>query len=115
MKYMLLIYETETHYAGEAGQKLLADVIAGHMRFTDALQAAGVDWSGSELAPTGSASTLTQDGVVHDGPFAETHEQLGGFYLVDVADHAAAVEWARKIPLSPGGKIEIRPTGDNCG
>jgi hypothetical protein len=115
MKYMLLIYENEAHYAGEAGQALLADVIAGHMTFTDALEAAGVDWTGSELAPTATASTLVKDGVVHDGPFAETHEQLGGFYLIDVADRDAALDWARRIPLSPGGKIEIRPTGENCG
>jgi len=114
MKYMLLIYENETHYAGEAGETLLADIIAGHHAFTEALIASGVDWSGSELAPTFAAATVAKDGVVHDGPFAETHEQLGGYYMVDVPDREAAIVWARKIPLSPGGKVEVRPTGPNC-
>ncbi|HEX9534649.1 MAG TPA: YciI family protein [Stellaceae bacterium] len=45
----------------------------------------------------------------HDGPFAETKEQLGGYYLVDVPDLAAAIAIAKKLPLSPGGSVEIRP------
>ena len=114
MKYLLLIYENEAHYAGEAGEALLKDVVAGHMAFTEALEAAGVAWSGSELAPTATAATVSGDGVVHDGPFAETHEQLGGYYMIDVADRDAAVAWARRIPLAPGGKVEVRPTGPNC-
>jgi len=111
VKYMLLIYEVETHYAGEAGQALLNDIIAGHKALGAELAASGIGWSGSELAPTFSAATISRDGTVHDGPFAETHEQLGGYYLVDVPDRETALAWARKIPLSPGGKVEVRPTG----
>lgn len=114
MKYMLLIYENEANYAGETGETLLADIIAGHNAFTDELAASGIEWIGSELAPTFTAATVSKEGVVHDGPFAETHEQLGGYYMVDVADRDAALAWARKIPLSPGGKVEVRPTGPNC-
>ena len=114
MKYMLLIYENEANYAGEAGETLVAEIIAGHNAFTEELIASGLDWSGSELAPTFTAATVTKDGVVHDGPFAETHEQLGGFYIVDVPDREAAIAWARKIPLSAGGKVEVRPPGQNC-
>jgi len=113
MNYMLLIYEAEAHYTGEAGEQLLAEIIAGHGVFTEALAASGIAWSGSELAPTFTAATVGKDGVVHDGPFAETHEQLGGYYMVDVPDREAAVAWARQIPLSPGGKVEVRPTGSN--
>jgi hypothetical protein len=113
MKYMLLIYEKEANYAGEAGEALLADIIAGHMKLGEDLAASGVAWSGSELSPTFTAVTVTRDGVVHDGPFAETHEQMGGFYMVDVGDRDAAVAWARKIPLSPGGKVEVRPVGEH--
>lgn len=109
MKYLLLIYENETNYAGEAGETLLRDIIAKHKAFADDLAAAGVQWSGSELAPTTAATTVSQDGAVHDGPFAETKEQLGGYYLIDVADLDAALGWARKIPLSSGGKVEVRP------
>lgn len=114
MKYLLLIYESEAHYAGEAGEALLGDIIAGHIAFTEELAASGIEWIGSELASTATAVTVSQSGVVHDGPFAETHEQLGGYYMIDVADRDAALAWARKIPLSPGGKVEVRPTGDNC-
>lgn len=113
MKYMLMIYENEANYAGEAGEKLVAEIIAAHGALIEDLVASGIDWSGSELAPTFTAATVTQDGVVHDGPFAETHEQLGGFYIVDVPDREAAIAWARKIPLSAGGKVEVRPPGQN--
>lgn len=113
MKYMLLIYENEANYAGEAGEKLVAEIVAAHGALIEALVASGIDWSGSELAPTFTAATVTPDGVVHDGPFAETHEQLGGFYIVDVPDREAAIAWARKIPLSAGGKVEVRPPGQN--
>jgi len=111
MKYMLLIYEKEAEYAGEAGETLGAQIVAGHMALIEELVASGIEWSGSELAPTFAAATVSRDGVVHDGPFAETHEQLGGYYMVDVPDREAAIAWARKIPLSPGGKVEVRPPG----
>lgn len=114
MKYMLLIYENEANYAGEAGEKLLQAIIAGHEAFTQELATSGLVWSGSELSPTMTAVTVPKEGEVHDGPFAETREQLGGYYMIDVPDRDAAVAWARKIPLSPGGKIEVRPTGPNC-
>ena len=113
MKYMLLIYENEANYTGEASEKLIAEIIAGHGALIEDLIASGIDWSGSELAPTFTAATGSKDGVVHDGPFAETHEQLGGFYIVDVPDREAAIAWARKIPLSPGGKVEVRPPGQH--
>ena len=133
MKYMLLLYEAEGAYEGEAGRKTLAEIIAQHMKLAEDLVAAGVEWSGHELQPTSAATTdlplcvrknradtsaattVRTDGdgakSVHDGPFAETREQLGGYYIVDVADLAAATEWARKVPIVPGGKVEIRPVG----
>lgn len=115
MKYMLLLYETEGAYEGEAGRKTLAEIIAKHMKLAENFVAAGVEFSGHELQPTGAATTVRTDAAgaksVHDGPFAETREQLGGYYLIDVADLAAATEWARKVPIIPGGKVEIRPVG----
>ena len=113
MKYMLLLYEPEGAYEGEAGQKTLTEIIAKHMKLAEDLAAAGVEWSGHELQPTGAAVTVRTDAAgartVHDGPFAETREQLGGYYLIDVADLDAATAWARKVPIIPGGKVEIRP------
>jgi hypothetical protein len=117
VKYMLLIYEPESAYQGEAGQKTLTEVVAKHMRLAEELAVAGVEWSGSELQATPRATTVATGPsgaqTVHDGPFAETREQLGGFYLIEVADAAAALHWARKVPVVPGGKIEIRPCGDH--
>lgn len=113
MKYMLMLYEPEGAYEGEAGQKTLADIIAQHMKLAEELVAAGVEFSGEELQPTSAAKTVRTDAAggktVHDGPFAETREQLGGYYLIDVADLEAATAWARKVPIIPGGKVEIRP------
>lgn len=113
MKYMLLLYEPEGAYDGEAGQKTLESIIAQHMKLAEDLVAAGVDFSGHELQPTGTAVTVHTDvagaKTVHDGPFAETREQLGGYYIVDVADIDTATGWARKVPIIPGGKVEVRP------
>ena len=68
---------------------------------------------GEALQPTATAKTLRQasgDTITTDGPFAETKEQLGGFYLIDVADEKTAMEWAAKMPNLPfGGSVEVRP------
>ena len=115
MKYMLLLYEPESVYQGEAGEKALSEIIAKHMKLAEDFVASGVEFSGHELQPTGAAATVHTDAAgaktVHDGPFAETREQLGGYYLIDVADLDAATAWARKVPVMPGGKVEIRPVG----
>jgi hypothetical protein len=67
---------------------------------------------GDALQPTSTATTVVDDGgkpLVTDGPFAETREQLGGFYLLDVPDLDVAIEWAHKCPGARSGKIELRP------
>ena len=71
---------------------------------------------GAGLTPTGAATTVRTRGgqkTVHDGPFAETREQLGGFYLIDVPDLDAALEWAKRLPLSADGSVEVRPVIDD--
>lgn len=76
------------------------------------LAAAGVLVSGDALHPVEQATTLrVRDGqrVVADGPFAETKEILGGYYLIDVADLDVALDWAEKVPLAPYGSVEVRP------
>lgn len=114
MQYMLLIYEAEDAFEGEAGEALLADVVARHMALAEELQASGVQLGGAGLQPSLTATTLRTspagDQSLHDGPFAETREHLGGFYLVDVPDLDAALAIARRIPCTPGGGIEVRPT-----
>jgi len=116
MRYMLMIAEDETDYRGEAGQKRLMDVVAKHMKLGEELRAAGIEWSGAGLQPTATATTVRNAAGVqslHDGPFAETKEQLGGFYIVDVPDLDAAIAWARKIPTPGTSSVEVRPVAQH--
>ena len=112
MRFLALIY------AAEQGEfREVADVGAvheGHMAFGTEAGAAGVLAGGEALQDTGTATTIRDvDGsdVVTDGPFAATKEQLGGFYVLDVADLDEALRWAAQIP-HPGGCVELRPVID---
>jgi len=109
---MLLIYEPEDAYAGEAGQALLADVVAKHMALAEELYAQGVQKAGSGLQESATATTVvTKDGrqAIPDGPFAETREPLGGYYVIDVPNLDEALTIAKRVPVCDGGKVEVRP------
>lgn len=109
---MLLIHEDESVYQGPEGEKLMGDTLAKHMALAEQFQAAGVEFSGNRLQGAENATTIRwRDGEhsLHDGPFAETHEELGGYYLIEAADLDAALEWAKKIPIAGTGSIEVRP------
>ncbi|MCL9981923.1 MAG: YciI family protein [Erythrobacter sp.] len=111
MQFMLMINEDESAYAGPDGAALLEATLAGHMQLAHDLVAAGIPFSGERLKPAATATTVKFDaGAVslHDGPFAETHEELGGFYIIDVASLDEAIAWAKRIPVPKGG-IEVRP------
>ncbi len=111
MQYMLLIYDDETQgerLSEEEGRALMGEYFA----YTEALRSSGAFVAGEPLQPTTTARTVNvRDGerFVTDGPFAETKEQLGGFYLVDVESEDEALEWAAKIPSVRVGRIEARP------
>lgn len=112
MKYMLMVYEPADAYTGRDGQKVLQDVVAKHMALAGELLASGVQKEGAGLQGVETATTLTLSGgrqTLHDGPFAETREHLGGYYVVDVPDLDAALAIARRIPGVEGAKVEIRP------
>ena len=88
----------------------MQEIVARHRDFQAELGSARV--GGAGLRATQTATTVRTSGgakTVHDGPFAETREQLGGFYLIDVPDLDAAIALARKVPLARDGAIEIRP------
>jgi hypothetical protein len=111
MQFMLMINEDESAYTGADGAAVMEATLAGHMKLAEDLVAAGVPFSGERLKPAATATTLRFDNgstTLHDGPFAETHEELGGFYIIDVASLDDALEWARRIPVPKGG-IEVRP------
>jgi len=107
---MLLIYEDERLYGpGKSGPAIEA-IIVRHAAFNRELGTSRIGGAGLEATTT--ARTLrTTNGrqTLHDGPFAESKEQLGGFYLIEAPDLDAAIEIARRVPLAQDGAIEIRP------
>ncbi len=112
MQYMILIYEPEDAYAGEAGEAALKDIVARHMALAGELRAAGVQKGGAGLQGSETATTVVTRGsqqTIHDGPFAETREHLGGYYLIDVPNLDDALAVAKRVPVADGGKVEIRP------
>lgn len=109
MRYMMLIHHDEAALANAPQKELWADYAA----FNEALAKAGAGMSaGERLQPASAATTIrTDDGKteVLDGPYADTKEQLAGYFLIDVADLDEAIAWARRCPSSRYGSIEIRP------
>ncbi len=110
MQYALLIYEDESAFGpGKSGPKL-QEVVGRHMAFTKELGATRI--GGAGLKGTQSATTVrTTKGKqsVHDGPFAESKEQLGGFYIIEAPNLDAALAIAKRVPLLEDGAIEVRP------
>jgi hypothetical protein len=109
MQYMLLIYEDERIYGPEKTGSPM-QIVECHMTFGKELGAARL--GGGGLRSTPSATTVRTIGgkqTIHDGPFAETKEQLGGYYLIEAPDLDAAVAIAKKVPVMKDGSIEIRP------
>lgn len=112
MQYMILIYEPEGCYDGAAGQAALQDIVAKHMALAGELRAKGIQKDGAGLQGVETATTVVTEGgrqTIHDGPFAETREHLGGYYLIDVPNLDDAIAIARRVPTMDGGKVEIRP------
>ena len=111
MKYICLIYADENGMASAPEES--KSVIDAYWKFEEDIGKAGIKVAGEGLQPTQSAKTVqVTDGqtVATDGPFAETKEQLGGFYLIEVKDEAEAIRWAAKIPTAAiGGRVEVRP------
>jgi hypothetical protein len=113
MRYLLLIYTPET--AEPPPDDAMAAQLAEYAAFTQWTKDKGYYEAGEALQPTGSATTVrVRDGstVTTDGPFAETKEALGGFYLVECANLDEAIEAAARIPGARLGSIEIRPIWD---
>jgi hypothetical protein len=113
MRYMLLIYTQEDALA--RSQEEQQEVMNGHVAVMQEARARGVLESAEPLANTSTATTVRrQNGnpIITDGPFAETKEQLAGYYILDCKDLDEAVGWAAKIPTACGGLqgcVEIRP------
>jgi hypothetical protein len=113
MKYLLLMYGAERALDTMAKEQL-DQIYAAHRAYGDEMQKAGVIRGGAELKPTSTATTVRFTGgrrSTMDGPFAETKEQLGGYYLIEVENVDEAIKWAEKMPGMTEGAVEIRPLG----
>ena len=111
MQYMLLIYGSGDSWE-ELTPEQQRDIGAAYFAFTEELREAGKMVAGDALQPTTTATSVrVRDGetLTTDGPFAETKEVLGGYYLIDVDTLDEALEWAAKIPGAAHGTIEVRP------
>ena len=111
MQYMLLIYSTEGSMGSMTDDERSA-FMGEYYAYTEGLRAAGAFVAGDGLQPTATGTSVrVRDGkrLVTDGPFAETKEQLGGYYLVEAASLDEALDWAAKIPSARFGTVEVRP------
>jgi len=111
MLYMLLIHSDETRYpkmSAEEDERMMA----GYQRLTEDLEGAEALVASHRLRPTTTATTVRvrdEETLLTDGPFTETKEQFGGYYLIDVADVDEAIRWASRVPSAAWGCVEVRP------
>jgi hypothetical protein len=112
MQYMLMLNETAEDFAKRNDPEQAAAYWGGWTAFIGAMAQAGVIVSGDGLMGPHSATTVRlRDGArtVQDGPFADTKEQLGGYFVIEVADLDAAIDWAAKAPSAQTASVELRP------
>ncbi len=110
MRYLLLLHVDERAWPNLSPAQQ-ADGMAAYAAYTDALGAAGALVSTGRLAPSAGAMSIRTIGgkpVTMDGPFAETKEQVGGYYLIEAPNLEAALEWARRCPAAGHGTVEVR-------
>lgn len=114
MRYVLLIYYNEDDLAA-AGSNEQAAEFAEYVEFNSMLDSAGASLAAQALQPTTTATTVrvrSDEALLTDGPFAETKEQLGGFYLIEADDLDHAIELAAHVPSARYGSVEVRPIWD---
>lgn len=111
MKYLLLIYADEAATA-KASENDMKQMVGAYGAYTEAMKQAGVHVGSNRLQATTAASTVRVGNgktQVLDGPYAETKEQLAGYYMIEVPDLDAALSWAGRCPGAAFGSVEVRP------
>ena len=111
MKYLLLMYAEES-VDSENSKEELQEAAKTWAEFRKEMSASGVLVSSGGVPDTSNVTTVrlrNEKSMITDGPFAETHEQLGGYFVIDCNDLDEAIRWAEKIPTAKYGSIEIRP------
>lgn len=112
MRYTLLLHYPEPG-PGEMDPQMLAEGMRAFQKYANALEQAGILQSAEVLQPSNATTTITLSSgelVVQEGPFADTKEQLGGTFVIEVEDLDAALQWAQRAPSASWGHVEIRPT-----
>jgi hypothetical protein len=112
MQYAIIVYESSSELAKRTSPEHQASYWAAWAAYSKAIGEAGVMTGGAGLEPPSLATTVRMKGdkrIVQDGPFAETKEILGGFFLIEVPDLDAALEWGARCPAAATGTVEIRP------
>ncbi len=112
MQYLILAAESDADFDARTDPDRAAAYWAGWEAYIAALTESGVMTGAGGLEPPSAATTVRlRDGqrVVHDGPYADTKEQLGGYFVIDVPDLDAALEWAARCPSAATGSTEVRP------
>lgn len=111
MRYMLLIYNDEAAMANTPRDKT-EQILAAYGAYTEALKKSGAWLAGDRLRPTQAATSVRLSNGktnVLDGPYADTKEQLAGFYMIEAADLDTAIEWGARCPAAGTGTVEVRP------
>jgi hypothetical protein len=111
MRYMILIYGKESDWADVTPERA-GEIMSAYHAYTEKLKSAGVYISGDELNVVTTAKSIRGAGgsQVVDGPFVDTKESLGGYYLIDCAGEGDALKWAKQCPATMhGGGLELRP------
>ena len=111
MRYIILIYSSEAGWADVTPERA-GEIMGAYFAYTDKLKAAGVHIAGDELDVVSTAKSIRGEGgtQVADGPFVDTKESLGGYYLIECANEAEALNWAKQAPtMMHGGGVELRP------
>jgi hypothetical protein len=112
MQYMLIFSETEEDFASRSDPERAGDYWGGWSAYIGAMAQAGIVVNGDGLEPPHTATTVRiRDGkrTIHDGPFADSKEQLAGYFVIEVPDLDAALEWAARSPAASTASVEIRP------
>jgi hypothetical protein len=116
MQYLLMAYESANAFNNRTGKDQEA-YFGAWRAYSDALKHAGVTTGGRGLEPPSTGTTVRVrhgERTVQDGPYADTKEQLGGFFILDVPDLDAALDWAARCPAACDGLVEVRPLLASC-
>lgn len=112
MQYTLMFYLSSQEFAARTDPRKRAAFWGAFLPYMQAVKDAGIFAGGAGLQPPEAATTVRlRDGkrLVQDGPYADSKEQLGGFFIIDVPDLDTALDWAARYPAGPSGVVEVRP------